>query len=64
MQLHNNVRVRSSVDPPSAPGRNFDGAGQVVAVADTGFDKGSTTDVLTRSLARGELSHSDAQQCQ
>jgi serine protease AprX len=46
MKLHNNIaRQLLNVEPPPILGRNFDGEGQVVAVADTGFDKGSTTDV-------------------
>ena len=46
MKLHNNIaRQLLNVELPSILGRNFEGQGQVVAVADTGFDKGSTTDV-------------------
>lgn len=46
MKLHNNIARRIlNVEPPPNPGTRFEGAGQTVAVADTGFDTGSTTDV-------------------
>ena len=46
-KLHNNVArriLRVELDTPD-PGPTFEGDGQVVAVADTGFDLGSTTNV-------------------
>ncbi len=46
MKLHNNIaRGILQVEPPANPSRVFEGRGQTVAVCDTGFDKGSTTDV-------------------
>ncbi len=46
MKLHNDIaRQILNVEPPPNPSTNFQGTGQTVAVADTGFDKGSTTDV-------------------
>ncbi len=46
MKLHNNIaRQILNVEPPPNPGMTFEGAGQTVAVCDTGFDTGSTTDV-------------------
>ena len=46
MNLHNNVaRAILNLEPPPNPVTIFEGQGQIVAVADTGFDKGSTTDV-------------------
>jgi hypothetical protein len=46
VKLHNNI-ARQILAVESNPGgpSPFQGEGQVVAVADTGFDKGSTTDV-------------------
>lgn len=46
-KLHNDIArriLRLEPSPGGAPPA-FEGAGQIVAVADTGFDKGSTTDV-------------------
>jgi serine protease AprX len=46
-QLHNDVArqiLRIGI-PTGNPGTVLEGEGQIVAVADTGFDKGSTTDV-------------------
>lgn len=46
MKLHNDIaRQILNVETPPNPGTTFDGASQIVAVADTGFDKGSTTNV-------------------
>ncbi len=46
MKLHNNVARRIlNVEPQPVAGVDLEGAGQIVAVCDTGFDKGSTTDV-------------------
>ena len=46
MKLHNDIaRTILNLDPPPNPAATFEGEGQVVAVADTGFDKGSTTNV-------------------
>ena len=46
MKLHNNIARRIlNVEPPPNPGTVFEGNGQTVAVCDTGFDIGSTTDV-------------------
>jgi len=46
MKLHNNIaRVILNLEPPPIPATVFEGQGQTVAVADTGFDRGSTTDV-------------------
>lgn len=46
MKLHNDVARRIlNVEPPPSPGRIFEGEGQTVAVCDTGFDTGSTTNV-------------------
>lgn len=46
-KLHNDIARRIlRVEPNSGgPPQRFEGAGQIVAVADTGFDRGSTTDV-------------------
>lgn len=45
-KLHNNVaRQILRLDGNPGPGATFEGEGQVVAVADTGFDQGSTTNV-------------------
>ena len=46
MKLHNNIaRGILNLEPPANPNQIFEGQGQTVAVADTGFDRGSTTDV-------------------
>jgi hypothetical protein len=46
MKLHNNIARRIlNVEPPPNPGTTFEGEGQTVAVADTGFDTGSATNV-------------------
>ena len=46
MKLHNDIaRQILNVEPPPNPGTIIEGDGQTVAVADTGFDTGSTTDV-------------------
>jgi serine protease AprX len=46
MKLHNDVaRVILNLEPPPNLATTFEGQGQTVAVADTGFDKGSTADV-------------------
>lgn len=44
-QLHNNIALRIMKADVTHSRTNLEGSGQVVAVADTGFDKGSTTDV-------------------
>jgi len=46
MKLHNDVARRIlNVEPQPVSGTVLEGDGQVVAVCDTGFDKGSTTNV-------------------
>lgn len=46
MKLHNDIaRQILNVEPPPDPNAVLEGEGQTVAVCDTGFDKGSTTDV-------------------
>lgn len=46
MKLHNDIaREILNLEPPPNPERTYEGQGQTVAIADTGFDKGSTTDV-------------------
>lgn len=46
LKLHNDVaRVILNIEPANLPPLTYAGAGQRVAVADTGFDKGSTSDV-------------------
>ncbi len=44
-QLHNNIALRIMKADVTHSRTNLEGSGQVVAVADTGFDKGSITDV-------------------
>lgn len=44
-QLHNNIALRIMKADVTHSHAHLEGANQVVAVADTGFDKGSTTDV-------------------
>jgi serine protease AprX len=44
-QLHNNIALRILKADVSHAHTQFEGANQVIAVADTGFDRGSTTDV-------------------
>jgi serine protease AprX len=44
-KLHNNVARQVLRVPTVNPTPGGEGAGEIVAVADTGFDKGSTTDV-------------------
>lgn len=46
LKLHNDVaRVILNIEPADQPLLDYAGEGQLVAVADTGFDKGSTSDV-------------------
>ena len=46
MKLHNNIaRSILNLEAPPNTATTFEGQGQTVAVADTGFDRGSTTDV-------------------
>ena len=46
MKLHNDIARRIlNVEPPPNPNAVLEGQGQTVAVCDTGFDRGSTTDV-------------------
>ncbi len=46
MKLHNNMaREILKLEPTPIPSATYGGHGQTVAVADTGFDRGSTTDV-------------------
>lgn len=53
MKLHNNIaREILNLEPPPDPVRTYEGQGQIVAVADTGFDKGSTTDVHSAFTGR------------
>ena len=56
MKLHNDIaRQILNVEPPPNPGTPLEGEGQTVAVADTGFDRGSTTnvhDAFTGRVAR------------
>ena len=67
MKLHNNIaREILNLEPPPNPNTTFEGAGQIVAVADTGFDKGSTSDVheaftgrVTRLYALGRANAND-----
>lgn len=67
MKLHNNMaRQILNVEPLSNPGTHFEGEGQTVAVADTGFDRGSTTDVhdaftgrVMRLYALGRTNNAD-----
>ena len=67
MKLHNNIaRQILNVEPPPNPDTIFEGEGQTVAVADTGFDTGSTTDVhdaftgrVARLYALGRTSAND-----
>ena len=44
-KLHNSVARKVLRVPSSAPATSAEGVGEIVAVCDTGFDKGSTTDV-------------------
>ena len=44
-KLHNNVARQVLRVPAGNPVPGGEGAGEIVAIADTGFDKGSTTDV-------------------
>ena len=45
-KLHNDIaRKILNIDQPNPGALQFEGEGQLVAVADTGFDRGSTTDV-------------------
>jgi subtilisin family serine protease len=44
-KLHSSIARQIMRVPDGNPAPGLDGAGEVVAVADTGFDKGSTTDV-------------------
>ena len=44
-KLHNSVARQVLRVPTTNPAPGGEGAGEIVAVADTGFDKGSTTDV-------------------
>jgi subtilisin family serine protease len=44
-KLANNVARQILRVPNPAPGAGADGEGEIIAIADTGFDKGSTTDV-------------------
>jgi serine protease AprX len=44
-QLHNNIALRIIKADLAHSRTSLEGSGQVVVVADTGFDKGSTTDV-------------------
>ena len=67
MKLHNNVARRIlNVEPPPVAGTVLEGEGQTVAVCDTGFDKGSTTNVhaaftgrVTRLYALGRANKSN-----
>ncbi len=55
MKLHNDVaRQILGVEPPPNPGSVLEGEGQIVAVCDTGFDRGSTTDVHNAFTGRVE----------
>ncbi len=55
MKLHNDIaRQILNVEPSPNPGTTFEGAGQTVAVADTGFDTGSTTNVHEAFTGRVE----------
>ena len=55
MKLHNDIaRQILNLDPSPNPGTTIEGAGQTVAVADTGFDTGSTTDVHEAFTGRVE----------
>ena len=54
MKLHNDIaRQILNVEPPPHP-TTFEGEGQTVAVADTGFDRGSTTNVHNAFTGRVE----------
>ena len=67
MKLHNDIaRQILNVEPPPNPGTTFEGEGQTVAVADTGFDRGSITNVhdaftgrVARLYALGRTSAND-----
>jgi hypothetical protein len=67
MKLHNNIaREILNLDSPAATSPEFEGDGQIVAVCDTGFDTGSTTDVhgafsgrVDRLYALGRAAASD-----
>jgi hypothetical protein len=55
MKLHNDIaRQILNVEPPPNPAAIFEGEGQTVAVCDTGFDTGSTTDVHDAFTGRVE----------
>ena len=55
MKLHNDIaRQILNVEPPPVPGKIFEGEGQTVAVCDTGFDTGSTTNVHDAFTGRVE----------
>ena len=55
MKLHNDIaRQILNVEPPPNPSRILEGQGQTVAVCDTGFDKGSTTNVHAAFAGRVE----------
>lgn len=55
MQLHNDIaRQILNLEPPSNPATIFEGEGQTVAVCDTGFDTGSTTNVHDAFTGRVE----------
>lgn len=53
MKLHNDIARRIlNVEPVPVSGSVFEGEGQIVAVCDTGFDKGSTTNVHSAFTGR------------
>jgi hypothetical protein len=53
MKLHNDIARRLlNVEPAPVAGAVFEGAGQIVAVCDTGFDRGSTTNVHSAFTGR------------
>ena len=52
VKLHNNIARTVMNADVVVNGTPYKGAGQVVAVADTGFDKGSTTDTLPAFTGR------------
>ena len=55
MKLHNDLaRQILNVEPLPIPGKVFEGQGQTVAVCDTGFDTGSTSDVHDAFTGRVE----------
>lgn len=55
MKLHNDIaRQILNLEPTPNAGASFEGNGQTVAVADTGFDTGSTTDVHSAFTGRVE----------